>query len=225
MPSVDTLKAKFQPQIAPGDDSEFLRILTEADLRLGEMARWRWTRGRVSLTPVAGIVTLPADYAAILGARADEWPMEIRDEEYEFLDGGIGQVDVDGCGGTRLIDQGLDSSDLRTYKLVGEDTDDPPTVYTISSYAPYTLYYVDDMPVAPAVTDSSTTRCPAAGALKLMMMGIVFEEANDLGTSSHYVATARKNLDDRGKTRRGGSKQSVDVRPYGPGISGIRSFY
>lgn len=106
MPTVTSLKTSFQAQIAPGDATEFLRILTEADMRLLEYGRWRWTRGRDTLTPVSGYVTLPTTYASILGARVGKNAVEIRDEDYEFVPGGVGEVDL-GTGHSRLIDQGL----------------------------------------------------------------------------------------------------------------------
>lgn len=106
MPTVTSLKTSFQAQIAPGDATEFLRILTEADMRLLEYGRWRWTRGRATLTPVSGYVTLPTTYASILGARVGKNAVEIRDEDYEFVPGGVGEVDL-GTGHSRLIDQGL----------------------------------------------------------------------------------------------------------------------
>ena len=224
MPIVQSLQDMFQVQSAPGDDLEFLRLVTEADLRLLEMGRWRWTRGRVTLTPVSSLVTLPADYASILAARLDAYPLDIRDEEYEFVPDGIGEVEVGGAGGVRLIDQGLDGSGGRVYKLTGV-TDDTKLVYALCHYAPYTLYFSEELPASPALTESTTTRCPSAGALKLMCLGIIFEEAHDMGSSAHYVATAIRNLNDRGQARRGGAKQSVNVRLYGPGVSGIRSFY
>lgn len=106
MPTVTALKAMFQAQIAPGDPAEFLRILTEADMRLLEFGRWRWTRRSDTLVPVNGIVTLPTTYASILGARVDKAAVEIRDEDYEFVPGGRGEVEV-GSGNCRLIDQGM----------------------------------------------------------------------------------------------------------------------
>ena len=225
MPSVDDLKTRFQAQIAPGDDDEFLRILTEADLRLLEFGRWRWSRGRASLTPSAALVTLPGDYASILGARADTYPLDVRDEDFEFVPDGVGEVEVGGYNGVRLIDQGLNSSDLREYKVTGKDPDkDTYTVYTLCHFAPYTLYYAADIPDTPAVTDSTETRCPSAGALKLAMLAIVYEESGDMGSSSHYMSVSLRNLDNREKSRRGGSKQSVNLRPYGLGVSGIRSY-
>ncbi len=222
MPSTDSLKVAVQQQIAPGDDVEFLRILTEADLRLLEMGKWRWTRSRVDLTPVSRVVTLPTTHVAILGARADAFPMDVRDEDYEFVPEGVGEVDVEGCGGVRLIDQGLDGSDQRTYKVAGKDKDDF-TVHTISHYAPFTLYYAADLPNDSAATDSTVTRCPSLAALKLMCYGIRYEEEHDMGSSAHYVTMAMRNLNDRGKARRGSAKQTVNVNLYGPGVAGIKN--
>lgn len=224
MPTVDTLNAMHQAQIAPGDDEEFLRLLTEADLRLLEFGRWKWTRGRVSLTPSSGIVTLPLSYASILAARVDDYPVEIEEEEYEFSANGPGQIDVGGGSSVRLIDQGLDGSDQRTYKVIGESTNDDYVVYTLSLYAPFTLYYANDLPDSPTVVESNETRCPSSAALKLMMFGVLYEEANDLGTSAHYVATALRNLDNRGQNRRGGARTRVSISPYGPGVSKIKNY-
>lgn len=109
MPTVTALKTMFLAQIVPDDanaDSEFLRILTEADMRLLEFGRWRWTRRKDTLTPVDGFVTLPTRYAAILGARVGKEAVDLVDEDYEFVSGGPGEVDL-GNGYSRLIDQGL----------------------------------------------------------------------------------------------------------------------
>lgn len=214
----------FQAQIAPGDDDEFLRLLTEADMRLLEFGRWKWTRGRVTLTPSSGIVTLPLNYASLLAARVDDWPVEIEEEEYEFSPEGPGLIEVGGGAKIRLIDQGLNGSEQRTYKCVGESTDDDYTIYALALYAPFTLYETADLPGSPAVTDSDETHCPGSAALKLMMLGILFEEAHDMGASAHYVATALKNLDNRGQNRRGGARTRVSVSPYGANVSKIRNY-
>ena len=221
--TVDALHARFKLQIAPGDDYEFLRLLAEADLRLLETAKWRWTRSRVDLTPVSSLVTLPATHASILAARVDTVPVHTWDEEYEFVPEGIGEVEVGGTGDTRLIDQGLNGSGLRYYKVTSQ-SDDAITIHTLCLYAPRTLYFADDLPGPPAVTDSNETLCPSAGALKLAMLAIVYEEAGEMGQSAHYMATALRNLENRGQSRRGGAKQTVNLNLYGPGVSGIRSF-
>ena len=221
MPTVDKLQTDYQQQIAPGDDTEFLRILTEADLRLLEVGRWRWTRSRVSLTPVSSIVTLPVSHAAILGARHDEYPMETRDEDYEFSPSGIGEVEVGGAGGVRLIDQGLDGSDQRYYKVTSKTADDY-TVYTISLYAPFNLFYTADLPGAPTAVQSASTRCPHSGALKQAMLSIVYEEEGNLNKANGFMRTSIAALSNHGQRERGGSRQTITTRPYGLGVSGIQ---
>ena len=221
MPSVTSLKTTFQSQIAPGDDSEFLRILTEADIRLLEHGRWRWTRTKVVLTPVDGIITLPATYAAILGAQVGDYPSDIRAEEYEFAPDGIGDVQV-GEGSTRLIDQGLNGDGLRTYKVSGYISDGT-TITALVHYAPVTLTD-PDIPDLDVPADAvENTRCPDVAALKLMCLGIIFEEAHDMAASRQYVSTALATLDNKEKTQRGNARQSMNIRPYGPGISKIRN--
>lgn len=224
MPSVDSLRTSLQAQIAPGNDTEFLRLLSEADMRLLEFGRWKWTRGRVTLTPSSGVVTLPLNFASLLAARVDTYPIGIEEEEYEFNPNGPGEIEVGGGRSVRLIDQGLDGSDQRTYKVVGESTDDDYTVYALAMYAPFTLYYTEDLPASPTVVESDQTRVPSVGPLKLMMLGIIFEEDHDLGASAHYVATALKALDNHGQNKRGGAKQRVSLNPYGPGVSKIRNY-
>lgn len=106
MPTVTALKSMFQAQVAPGDDAEFLRILTEADMRLLEYGRWRWTKGRGVLTPVDGFIDLPTSYASILGARVAKEAVDIFDEDYEFTPGGRGEIEL-GIGYAKLVDQGM----------------------------------------------------------------------------------------------------------------------
>lgn len=118
MPTVTALKTMLQNQIAPGNDVEFLRLLTEADMRLLQYGRWRWTRGRATLTPVSGVITLTANYFSIIGARLDKDAVEVRDEDYEFVPGGRGEVEL-GVGTTRLIDMGLNDSGLRLTRSPG----------------------------------------------------------------------------------------------------------
>ena len=89
MPTVTSLKASLQAQIAPGNDDEFLRLLSEADMRLLEFVKFRWTRTRVTLTPVDGYVELPAEYASILGAQVGGAAVDIHDETFEFAPEGV----------------------------------------------------------------------------------------------------------------------------------------
>lgn len=221
--SVDTIYTAHQGRIAPGDDDAFLRILTEADLRLLEFGRWRWTRGQVSLTPVSSIVTLPISFVSILGARVDKYPLEANAEEFEFAAGGPGQLDVGAAHGLRLIDQGLDDSGQRYYKVLGK-SDDDWTCYALCHYAPFALYKTAFLPDPATLIDSATTRCPSSAALKLAMLAIVFEEQNDPGSARSYMADALRVLDNHEKAARGHAKQVPNVRQGGAGLSPIRNF-
>lgn len=222
MPTVTFLKEKLQAQIAPSNDVEFLRILTEADMRLLEYGRWRWTRTIITASPVDGIFTLPAAYSSVLGARIGKDPIDIRAEEFEFVPGGVGEVDL-GVGSSRLIDQGLDGDGLRYYKVTGH-LDDTDVITAMVMYAPVTLY-------DPDIADSSlpddatvNTLCPDVTALKLMMLGIIYEEASDLGNARSFISDALRGLDNKEQNQRGNARQSVNIRPIGVGISRIRSF-
>lgn len=220
--SVAFLKDKLQAQIAPGNDVEFLRLLSEADMRLLEFGKWRWTRTRIVLTPVDGFVTLPADYASILGAQIGDYASEIRAEEYEFAAGGVGDVPI-GKGNYRLIDQGLNGDGLRHYKVTGQ-LGENDTLTLLVHFAPATLYD-PDIPDSDLPADAVTiTRCPDLAALKNAMLGIMFEEAHDLGQSSHHFAVALKTLDNKERTQRGSARQTLNFRPNGVGVRSIRSF-
>ena len=210
MPTVSALKDMFLAKIAPGDESEFLRLLVEADMRLLEYGRWRWTKTRTTLTPLEGFVTLGCEFASILGARIGKDPVDIRDEDYEFVPGGRGEVDL-GVGSSRLIDQGLNESEERHYKVTGH-LDDDDLITALVHFAPAAL-----------TGDYSVTRCPDAAALKLMMFGIIFEEANDLGQARSYIADALRSLDNKEQAQRGNATRSVNFRPSGLGVRGIRN--
>lgn len=225
MPTVTALKTMFQAQIVEDDanaDSEFLRILTEADMRLLLYGRWRWTRKREVLTPVDGIITLPRAYASILGARVDKEAVDLRDEDYEYVPGGPGEVDL-GNGYSRLIDQGLDADELRYYKVAGYlDTTD--LVTALLYYAPATLY-------DPTIADSSlpddavtVTLCPDATALKLMMLGIRCEESKDLDSARSYMADALRGLDAKEQSQRGNVQKTIQSRPMGRRIGRVRGW-
>lgn len=215
------LKELYRDQIAPGDNAEFLRLLQEAEIRLLETGKWAWCKVRAPLTSVNGIITLAAGYAAIIGAQVDGHPTPISVEDYEFYPDGVGEIEVEG-GRLRLIDQGLDGSDQRTYKLAGAETDD--TITAILHKAPATLY-------DPAIADSDVpadatvnVTCPDSGALKLCMLAIIYEESGNLDSSREFMATCYARLNDREKTRRGNAQAAPNIRPQGRGVRSIRSF-
>lgn len=223
MPTVSKLKSMLQAQVAPGNDDEFLRLLQEADIRLLEFAKWRWTRGRATLTPVDGFVVLPATFAGILGAQVNGFARDIRDESFEFSPEGAGNIEVGGPGLIRLIDQGINDDGLRHYKVTG-DLEPGTEILALCHYAPVTLYDPDIEDLTTPDDAVDTTRCPDMAALKLVMLGVIYEESNDIPTSGLYFATALRSLDNKEKTQRGGSRQQFNIRPNGPGIRGIRTF-
>jgi hypothetical protein len=221
--STDALYTLHGPRIAPGDADEFLRLLQEADTRLLEWAKWRWTRGRADLTPADQVVTLPINYVSILACRIDKYPSELNAEEFEFAPGGPGELVVGAAHGLRVIDQGLNDSGARYYKVLGMSGDDF-TLSCLAHYAPLTLYYTAELPGSPSLIESATTRCPSAAALKLAMRAILFEEANDPGSARSNMADALRVLDSHEKAARGGARQVPNVRQGGAGLSKIRVF-
>ena len=221
--TVSALKAAYQAQIAPGNDAEFLRILQEAEIRLCEMTPFRWTKLRVTLVPVDGIVSLPATCASIIGAQVNGWARNIWDETFEFSPDGPGEVPVSGGGASVLIDQGLDDTGARTYKVTGTLADDV-SIIALCHKAPAILYDSDleDDNLPAGATDTLT--CPDTAAHKHIMLGIVMEEANEVEQSSKYFSIALKNLHKRESTFRGSARSPFNIRPNGPGIPGIPAF-
>lgn len=217
MPTVTALKALYQDTIAPNDDDKFLRLLTEADMKLVGSARWRWTRTRVTLTPVDGMIVLPADYASILGAQVGGSAKMVHDEEFEFTADGLGEVEVDGCGGVVLIDQGLNDDGLRHYKVTGHLG--AVTVTCLVQYAPVALYDPVIETLSGAVT---VTRCPDNSALKLTMLSLIYEETTNPAVARQYMGDAIARLNDLEKAQRGGAKQILNLRPNGTGMRKIR---
>ncbi len=223
MPTVAQLRELYQAQIAPGDDEAFLRILTEADLRLLESGKWQFCKARETLTSVNNVITLPANRASILGAHLDGYPAPINMEDFEFGPEGPGEIDVHGGSDVRLIDQGLNDDDLRTYKVTGAESD-TLTIVALCMKAPAALYDLAPNEDLPAGL-TNLTNCPDHGALKLAMYCILYEEAGDPGNSAIYMSKAIKRLDSReGNSQRGGAQPIPNIRPNGRGIRGIRTF-
>lgn len=222
MPTIATLKSLYLAQIAPGDEAEFLRIISESDMRLLAYSRFRWSRSRLTLTPVDGIITLPATHASIIGAQVDGYASEIWSEEYEFVPDGVGEVEVDGADGIRLIDQGINDEGLRIYKVAGHIPADWQ-VKVLAHYAPAVLYDPDIAESGLPPEATNITRCPDSAALKLTALAIRYEEANDMNLSRQYFATALKGLDDRERGERGGAKPSMNIRSTAPGIRRIQN--
>lgn len=210
MPTVAACETAFQNQIAPGDDSTFLRILQEADTRLLEMGRWQFCKTTTTLTPADGLITLDSDHASILGIQIDDWPADIHGQEWEFVPDGVGSLEV-GTGGTLLVDQGLNSSGERVYKITGALNADW-TINALVLYAPKAL-----------ALDADTTRCDSLYALKMACYGVVYEEQNSIQDSQNYFQRAVDILDNQGQNQRGSARQTMSMSPAGRGVGGIRA--
>lgn len=211
MPTVAACKTAFQAQIAPGDDTAFLRILQEADTRLLETGRWRFCKTTTTLTPVSGLVTLDSEHASILGLQINGWPTDIHAQEWEYSPDGIGNIEV-GNGGTMLIDQGLDGSGDRVYKVTGY-LDPTWTLNALVLYAPVAL-----------ADNADVTRCDSLYALKLACYSVVYEEQNSITDANNYFQQAISVLENQGQNQRGAARQTMSVHPAGRGVSRIRSF-
>lgn len=203
--TVHHLNEKYGDLVAPGNDSEFERLLLEADERLLSAGRWHWTREPVTLTPDDnGIVTLPSQYESIVGCRVGDIPQGVVWQETEYLEGGPGEIEIEGCSG-RLIDQGWsdstddnDTSDefddittrTRTYKVADASIDEISALCRFSAKTAYD-------------SDYDHTICPVSAALKQMMLSIVYEEANDTNKSVEYKQLALLTIQEHEKAYRG----------------------
>lgn len=195
-----TLKNRYQDQIAPGDDASFFRILTEADERLLESGKWFWTRDKLEFTPDGDqLVFLDPAYSAIVACRLDNLPRGVRWEESEYYEEGTGEIPITGCQ-SKIVDQGLVAG-VRTYKVADENVE---TVFTLCKLAPIPL--IDD--------DADEVLCPSIVALKMMMLAIIYEEANDLTRSMEFELSARKKAKENDDSYRGLAKEVFKPTQY-----------
>jgi hypothetical protein len=186
--------------IAPENTERFYLLLTEADERLLEAGKWAWTRGPIDLIPVNGVVTLPLGYESIVGCRIGSMAAGVLWQEIEYVEGGPGVIPVEGCQG-QLLDQGMVGED-RVYKCVGAQ---PDVVVVLARYAPRELTKPEDVP-----------RCQSFSALRSMMMGIIYEEKNDLDRAQGYFQMAMATLNNQETAYRGSAKKIFDPKIYGP---------
>lgn len=226
--------------MAPGDDATFLRLLQEADDRLLEMGRWRWTRNRITLTVVEAangdsVVTLAPNYIAIIGVNNLNGGGDIKSEDFEFAQGGMGNVSSSD-GSVALIDNGyLDVTDgatterRRVYKVTG-NVELGTQIVALAHYAPAALYDPDMVDDTDSDSENDTPdnatdvpRCQSLAALKLCMFGITFEEANDNARARAYMSDSHTVLDRQDHTVKGGARAKPNMRQNGPGISPVRS--
>lgn len=206
--TVHQLNDKYSNLVAPGNDPEFARLLLEADERLLAAGRWHWTREPTTLVPDDdGIIILPAQYESIVGCRVGDVPQGVVWQETEYLEGGPGEITIEGCSG-RLIDQGwtdaLDDNETtgsdeefddvttrtRTYKVSDASIDE---VSALCRFAAKTEW----------ASDYDLTICPVSAALKQMMLAIVYEEANDTNKSMEYKQLALQTIQEHERAYRG----------------------
>jgi hypothetical protein len=224
MPTVAQLRELYQAQIAPGDDETFLRILTEADIMMLESGKWAFCKARQTLTSVNNVITLPSNMASILGAHLDGYPAPVSMEDFEFGPEGPGEIDVHGGSDVRLIDQGLNDDDLRTYKVTGIESD-TLTIVALCMRAPARLYDLAPNENSLPAGTTNRTLCPSYEALKHAMFSVMWGERGDSGNASIYRNKAVKRLEEReGNNQRGGAAPIPNIRPNGRGIRGIRTF-
>ncbi len=196
--TVQLLRSRFRDQLANGDDCKFLQLLTEADERLLNMGRWHWTREVLTLVPdEERRLILPDGYESIVGARLGSVARGVRWQEAEFMEGGPGYMQIEGCPG-RLIDQGLlrlgsDEELSRVYKITDTETTE---VSVLARFAPREF-----------TQDDQTALCPSVAAIKQMIMSIIYENANDIKISMDYQGKARLTLDEHEAAYRGTAKQ------------------
>lgn len=194
------LELRLIDKISPDDTEGFYEILTQADERLLNSGKWRWTRA--VLEPAitqsvidgeeVGFIYLDETYESIVGCRIGHLAAGVLWQEIEYLEGGPGEIPVQGCKG-QLLDQGVESGsggERRAYRVTGEAVTGDITI--LARYKAYEITTPDDFP-----------RCQSFPALKQMMMSIVYEENNDLERSVAYAQLARQTLDDQEAAYRG----------------------
>ncbi len=197
---VSELKTRLQSQIAPGNDTEFYRIASEAYERLIESGKWHWTRERQTLAVTDGIVELPGGYRSIVACRLNEIPKNIKWEESEFYDEGQGEIPIDGCK-YLIVDQGLVEG-VRTYKITSTEI---TNVYALLKIKPILLDDEDeDLEIA----------CPSISAMKSMMLAIIYEEANELNKSMEFEMMAKKKLKEYEDSYRGIAREIFKPSQY-----------
>jgi hypothetical protein len=162
------------------------------------MGKWHWTREKVELPVVNGYVELPQDYKSIVACRLNDLPKNIKWEESEYYDEGEGVIPIEGCRWS-IVDQGLIEG-VRTYKVTN------PEVTTVFALAKFIPAVVED--------EDSELLCPSIPALKLMMLAIVYEEANELQKSMEYEMTAKKKLIEFEDAYRGIAKEIFKPSQY-----------
>jgi hypothetical protein len=198
--TVSKLKADFMALVAPGDETGFEALLAQADQSLLESGRWHWTREAVVLPVVDNVVTLPAKYHAIVGCRLGPVPAGVVWQEAEYFGDGPGEIEIDGCS-AKLVDQGwTDSFDSGADSDEGDDVIDRVRIYKCTDSS---IASINCLCRFAAITSYANPYdaplCPVPRALKLAMLSIIYENANDTKKSEEMnmlaLARIRQNED------------------------------
>jgi hypothetical protein len=214
--SVIAIRDRYMDLVAK-DETQFFRLLNEAEARLLETAMWNWTKVRAELTVVDGHVYLdPAVYASLLGIVLDDGARIIRPQETEFTPGTSDVATAGEVGYGHLIDCGIVLVDLggpapvprKKYKIAGSVSDTTVDCLLHLSHTPLTLF-------------TEYLLCPSARAIKLAMQAVVYEEADDVERAEAFWSKAYSALSEQEKTQRGNSRGSITMQFFGEGIAPI----
>lgn len=140
------LESRLLSQIAPGNPEEFYRLLTEADERLLNSGKWRWTRERVVLPVDNGIVRLPDGYESIVAARLNGIGKNVGWEEREYLEDESSCMCIQGCS-AQIQDKGLFNGPADSMTVIIEDLDFSLKVVPTNQILNGKLIYVSDRSV------------------------------------------------------------------------------
>jgi hypothetical protein len=192
-------------QIAPHNTEVFYRLLTEADERLLNAGRWAWTRAVLNLSVTDGMLVIPVTYRGICGCKVGSTASGVLWQEIEYLPEGPGPMPVQGCQGAAFIDAGYQNiagTQVRVYTTSHADLTE---VVVLARHEPLVITKPSDVP-----------RCQSYSALKLGMMAILYENANDIERAQGYLSMAFETLDKQEEAYRGTAKQIFTPAQFQP---------
>lgn len=204
----------------PTGDSETLfekqiRYLNQASERIFNAGKWDGTVRRVTLTiGSSGYIDLPDAYDSILMLVDEETgtPREIYSDDLGFQPHGPGVPDDDDAH-MAVLDQR--DQEVRKYKVPTHIGSEGENVIVKAKLAPVT------------VAGSSDTIYPInLGAWKNALMALASEDEHDYERSETQWAKCFQLLNQELKARRGGSRKTINVQPWGLRRSGgVPHFY
>jgi len=129
----------------------------------------------------------------------DNLPRNVRWQESEYYTEGKGELPIEGCQ-ARIVDKGM-ISDIRTYQI----TD--PEIETVTTLCKFSR-------LADIGSGEDEALCPDMPALKLMMLSIIYEEANETIKSTEYESLAMKKLEEAEDAYRGIAREIFTASQY-----------